>query len=163
MATSTQRLIDAVKTRLEADLPARLTAAGLPAISEVLTYQPGLLNAAKAPQVWLDMPQAKRSEAPGRGASQGYFVRNRTLLVGITGAGSEAAVAASNLRQTADLVRQCLEAEQYATEAVPLGGEALWVRWLEDDYTPNESSTTALLQMATLVFDVPCRVGRGEE
>lgn len=157
MATSTQALVAAIDARLQAALPALLAAAGLPAILEFLDYDPAIPQPAKAPQVWIDVPNETRSDDERRGATLGKYATNRVVYVTVTAAGPDPSTAAKQLRGTADMIRQCLEGDQTAGET------SLWVRWTRTDYSPNFAQGSNLYKEACLTFDVPKRTQIGTD
>lgn len=151
-------VVQAAKAQLEAELPALLEAAELPAIVEFLDYDPGLPLASKAPQVWVDVVQNRRSDERERGATVQRYAQAPQLFVGVTAAGNDAGKAARQLRQTTDRIRRALEMDP------SLGGRVLWVRWVETSYTPNLSkAATGLFKLAGLIFDVNYRTRYTQE
>lgn len=150
-------LVDAVVARLQSVLPGVLEAAGLPAISEFLGYDPALLSEVKAPQIFVDLPDVARSSSEERGATLHKYSVFPQILVGVTSAGQDGAMAARRLRQTAFRIRQVLESDQ------TLGGRALWVAWRRTSYAPNIGKAVALYKIAFLTFDVCYRTQLGRE
>ena len=154
--TPTNAVVAAVVDRLESALPALVAAKGLPAITEFLDYDPALPQPAKAPQVWVDLPEESRSEQPRMGASVGAIAQMRTVLVGVTAAGQDASLAVGHLRAYADLIRQCLEGDP------TMGGEAAWAKWQRTNFSPSFAQGNHLFKEAVLTFELPRRVRRGE-
>ena len=148
--TPTSILKAAIKTRLETELPALLSAQLLPDPTEVLTYWPGVPDPSRSPLVWVDIAGAERSRDPNRNTTHKY-AEERTVLVGVSVAGEAAEAASLLLEGYVDLVRQCVEGDQ------TVDGNALWARWLATDYSPNMAQT-GLFREAVLTFDMPRQV-----
>lgn len=158
MATSTQTLAAAVVARLEGALPARLTAAGLPALTELLAYQPALPNPSHAPQLWVAVSQVRAAGPGAFGATNAMSTRTRVLQVGITAAGADAALAESRLLGYVDLLIEVLTGDR----------TALWsahnLRFLRADFSANLAGTaTSLFREAVLTIEADRWSADGED
>lgn len=157
MAVSEEILVSAAVQRLRAALPELIAAQdGLPEIAEILDYDPGFLDPTKAPQIWVECESDRRSDAGGRGGTLHKYSHNPVLLVAVTSAGEEPSIAMSRLRQYVGLIRRCMEGDQ------TLLGNALWVRWMSTNSTPNMSKS-GLFKESILTFDVNRRTRIGED
>ena len=155
--TSTNRLMDGVMQQLQDVLPGLVATAGLDPIKEFLDYDPPVPIPNKAPQVWVDLPQDRRSGDGERGATLKKYSHEPTFLVSVTSAGHDASAAVRKLRGYVDLIRQCLEGNQ------TLDGNTLWVRWVATDYSPNMGRDGHLFKEAMLTFDLNRRTTIGED
>lgn len=148
MATSTNSVIAAIKSRLEGSLPALVAAEGLPAIVEVLNHYPGVIQIAKSPQIWIDIEADSRSDSPERGASLKKYSQVKKILIGIIATGADTEEAVENTRAYVDLIRKCLEGDQ------TVGGTALWNLWKATNYSPVFKQGMAQFRSAILTCDV---------
>lgn len=148
MATSTNNVIAALKSRLEGSLPALVAAEGLPAIVQVLNHYPGVIQIAKTPQIWIDIEADSRSASDERGASLKKYAQVKQILIGIIATGADTEEAVENTRAYVDLIRKCLEGDQ------TVGGTALWNLWKRTNYSPVFKQGMAQFRSAILTFDV---------
>lgn len=168
MPTSTNRLVTAVVARLNASLPALLTAAGLPAIGEVVGHEIIESEPSKFPQWWVDIAHGSNDTGSG-GASMGpggSDMHDRIVLVGISTGHENPATLASNLRGYVDCTRQCLELEMGANPPTPLlikGVEAISIRFLDYDYSEPGPLKGKAYKEAMLRFKMPGRIARGTD
>ena len=168
MPTSTVRLKTAIYNRLVANLPALVTAAGLPRIQKFSRHDVGLGTPEQAPQVWVSVAGSRRDVSGTQGSTMQRYAHMRRVLVGIAHASdasaadaeSAANTAADELESYVDLIRQCVEGDQTA------GGEAHppMVRFVDADYSPNLAEATGrLFQGCLLAFDIPKHVIPGND
>lgn len=148
MATSTNLVIAAIKSRLEGSLPALVAAESLPAIVEVLNHYPGVVTLTKCPQIWIEIDSDSRSDSPERGASLKKYSQAKVIQIGIMAAGVSAEEAAVNTRAYVDLMRKCLEGDQ------TVGGTSLWNLWKKTNYSPVFKQGMAQFRSAILTCDV---------
>lgn len=123
MATSTNSVIDAIKTRLSTELPAKVTAQSLPTVLRYLRYEPDLAVIADTPYVWM-RPDSVRAGGPaafGDGGSQ-MQTRVRNVIVGIDVAGEDSETTQERVEAFGDLIWETLEEDQI------MGGTAHRVR-----------------------------------
>lgn len=156
MSTPTQLLIAAVVNRLQSALPALAAAESLSPVTEFLDYDPALPQPAKAPQVWVDLVEERRTEVPRMGATIGAMAQVRTVLVGVTSANLDPSATAGQLRAYVDLIRQCLEGDP------SMGDTSQWSKWQRTNLSPSFSQGTQLFKEAVLSFELPRRVRRPE-
>lgn len=154
---ATQDLIAAIVAQIETALPPLLAAAGLPAITGVLAYDPAVPVPAQAPLVWVDIAGARRSDDVERGASIRKYAYSRTILVGAMVAGETPASVATRLQGISDCVRQAVEKEQ------TYGGKSLWCRWLTTDYDVPMAAGNAIFREVVQTYDLPTRIAHGTE
>jgi hypothetical protein len=145
--TSTVTLARALRARLEAELPARVEAVGLPPVREFLSHDPARPQPTAAPQVWVVVTSARPVSPAGFGGANAQHTRSRELQVGISCAGEDADVAQERLYAYVDLVLEALLGDP------SVGGAAADLRWTGEEYTPNQAhGTTALFKIGTLAF-----------
>lgn len=155
--SATNDLITAIVTQIQTALPPLLAAAGLPAITGVLAYDPAVPVPAQAPLIWVDIESARRSDDLTRGASIRKYGYTRSILVGAQIAGETPASVATRLRGISDCMRKAVEAEQtYA-------GKSLWCRWLHTDYDPPMPMGSGIFREVVQTYDLPTRIAHGTE
>ena len=141
MATRTNTLLDALVDTLEANLPALVTAEGLSAITEFISYDPGRSWKSFAPQVWVDVV----SDTTENMAAGGLQDRTLEFLVGVTAKGDDAGAAAQVLRAHTDLIKKAVEQNPTLGGVLNLNQDDIEVG--EAAYGDNEGAQTGgLLQ-----------------
>ena len=151
-------LVAGVVAQLQARLPALADAAGLPAVTGFLDYDPPMPDPTKSPLVWVDVTGDRREDSSGRGATLQKYSHQPRLVVGIQAAGPNSSQTAFTLRRYVSLIRRAVEGDQ------KVGGLVLWARWMETRYSPNMSRTAAQLQKeGLLVFDLNHRNRIGQD
>lgn len=153
--TATPTLKAAIKARLESVLPGLVADESLPPLTEFLDYWPGMAQPERAPRVWVDIASSERGSAQSSGSTLHKYMEGRTILVAVSHAGEDPSTAGRELETFVDLVRKCVEGDQTAD------GNALWVRWLATDFSPNMADAGGLFREAVLTFDVPRQVRLG--
>lgn len=146
--TSTIALARALRSQLEAVLPAKIAAAGLPPVREFLAHDPARPQPTAAPQIWVVVTGARSAPPAGFGGTGGQHTRLREVRIGVSCAGEEAEIAQERLYAYVDLVLETLLGDLAA------GGTASDLRWTGEEYTPNQArGATSLFKVGTLTFE----------
>lgn len=178
MADTLQNLlITGMKTILETNLPARITAhgGGLPAVNRYLAHEFIRDERGQMPTVWTDTDQAASSTEEGRGAAlnggAGRYAMVQQVMVGVGYEHKDPAAVARYLRAYVDLIRVTVEYDMHPANAAKVlvssagssGYNANRLKFLRATYSKPEFTNSLYYKEATLYFEVNRLVNRGIE
>lgn len=113
MATAANRLVAATVALIEGTYATAVAAAGLEAVSSVLSHAPAELDFNQAPQIWVDCGRIQKGGDAGYGDINATRTRLYHILAGVTYKGSDGETVAANLRAYVDLLIAQIEGARY--------------------------------------------------
>lgn len=144
--TSGPLLVGNLLALLEAQLPARISAAGQPAVNKWLAHDPGGLRQTEAPVVWALCVDVIPQGVLAAHAPAGLEDRLYRVIVGVTARGADADAVTRAVSTYRDLIIAVLQGDQTGGGTVSAGGGVVW------EVACKRFSLVASLQQAELLF-----------